>query len=47
MKKIEITIIDNRTAVKIDDEVEIYIEGSFEIKKKEPVIKATDVTIKT
>ena len=32
---IEIAIIDNKTIIKIND-IEIFIKGDFEIKKKEP-----------
>lgn len=37
---VEITIIDNQTKIKVN-EIEIYIEGSFEIKKegaKAPIV---------
>lgn len=30
---VEITILDNQTKIKTND-MEVYIEGSFEIKKK-------------
>lgn len=31
----EIKIINNKTIIKVDD-IEIFIKGDFEIKKKEP-----------
>ncbi len=32
---VQITIIDNQTVIKVDN-MEIFISGDFEIKKKEP-----------
>lgn len=32
---VQITIIDNKTVVKVND-IEIFINGDFEIRKKEP-----------
>lgn len=38
---VQITIIDNQTRIGTDD-VEIFIEGNFELKKKTPVAGTTD-----
>lgn len=45
---VQITILDNKTVVKVDD-IEIFITGDFEIKKKEPAItgsKGDNTTVK-
>lgn len=47
MNKLEINTIDNRTVIKIDNEVEVFIYGDFEIKKKERAITGSkDMEIK-